>query len=97
MKAADMISLLLKDATDLALEEIERRARKILKGKNAAATFYMAMGTATFYARDGKHLDPEVSYLVSFYEFLEEFDDILKLTGEPMRLLSADGPVATDW
>lgn len=97
MTARTIIRLLLDDATAEALKEIEKRVRKILRGKNAADNFYMAMGSATFYTRDGKHIERDMSYLRSFYEFLDEFDDILKLTGIPMRMLSADDPVATDW
>ena len=95
MKAATKIERLLNEASLIGYQEIEHRARKIMKDHSNITAFAMAMGSATFYDANGPMWDHK--YFESFYRFLYAFDSELLLTGMPLKLTSQDGPVITDW
>lgn len=97
MKTNAAVRALLDIAHALAMREVEARARKILGSRNGAKSFCMAMGGVSFYDSNGNPMDPDLKYLQSFYKFVEEFDDELKLTGTPLKLESSAGEVITDW
>lgn len=81
----------------LALQEVEDRARRILRRHPPLTDFVMAMGTAFFLTTDGSTLDPhERAYMRPLADFLVEWDDFLHLTGCPMRF-TAEGDRVTDW
>lgn len=82
---------------DLALQEVEERARRILRRHPSLTEFYMAMGTAFFMTTDGTTLGlDERAYMRPLADFLSEWDDFLRVTGTPMRF-TADGDLSTDW
>lgn len=89
---------------DIALAEVERLARIILRKNPSLKEFVNAMGVCFFTTHDG--------YIVDLYEYgtgtltrksfkelaylIDEWDSILKLTGESMRF-TATGDKITDW
>ena len=80
-----------------ALKHVEALARKILKQHPNLDEYVMAMGTAFFsdcYMETISVYDR--AYMRSLSKFLDEWDEYLKLTGEPMRF-TADGKKMTDW
>jgi len=102
MTAAKKIYSLLDDAFVVAITEVEKKARAILKRHKRCASFCMAMGSATFYEADGTPLGESYTanypaYLKEFDAFIGEFDGALRLTGYPMKLKAHDGDVVTDW
>lgn len=95
-------------AEALALEELELRARRILSNHPNLKEFVMGMGSASFtlhkpqyFSKDGPLEDminwyTEVKYAAPVFDFISEWDCILKLTGNPMRF-TATGPKITMW
>ena len=85
-------------AVDLALIEVERLARKILADHPNLNEFVMAGGDFMFTTKEGDDsFDPYVvAYTKSFTHFMGEWDNVLKLTGTPMRF-TATGKKITDW
>jgi hypothetical protein len=96
-KVATAIDALLDQATRHALALIESEARRILRANNPAKSFCMAMGGASFYDASGNSLWDDHPAFKSFYSFLNEYDRMLCLTGTPMKIKSADGPLITEW
>lgn len=83
--------------TNMALQEVEDRARRILRRHSSLTEFFMAMGTAFFVTTEGTTISPhERAYMRPVADFLSEWDRELHLTGTPMRF-TADGEVITDW
>lgn len=88
------------------LEELEQRARKIMKRHPACTEFVMAMGGAQFDRRDGHAIDDTdyaggdcPQYLEDFFEWLGDMNALHGLgpvMGIPIRF-TADGPVVTNW
>ena len=92
--------------------EIERLARAILRKKAQLHEFVMAMGTWFFTNHAGKVVEHEVEHynpvstspyshtprrwVAPLWEFIQEWDEDLHLTGDPMRF-TAEGPVITEW
>lgn len=84
-------------ATNLALAELERLARKILAKHHNLDEFFMGMGEVVFSTKDGQNFWPEDRrYTKPVARFLFNWDRILYLTGHPMRF-TATGPVVTEW
>ena len=89
-------------ASDMASEFVETEARRILREHPALHEFVMAMGIWSFTTREGE------SYMPGFYttpkyiknsrlaKFIFQWDEYLKITGEPMRF-TADGPTIRNW
>ncbi len=87
----------LDEAHKVASREVERLARKILKQNRELSGFCMAMGSATFYDQDRQPLwagDPRVRELDTF---IDAWDRSLRLTGEPMKINTWDGPIIRNW
>lgn len=87
---------------NLALREVKKRARKILRDHPALDEFVMAMGGAFFTTKTREKersvilvLDDR-AYFKPLDDFLCEWDRSLKLTGHPMRF-TAHGKIVTDW
>jgi len=80
-------------AETIALEILEKRARKILRQHPNLKEFVMGMGMASFGDHKGEVV--EAAYMEPVFSFLFEWDS-LKLTGEAMRF-TADGPVVRNW
>ena len=80
-------------ARSIGLFLVEKYARECMRLDTDFEEFVMAMGTANFWIGDESYEagnSPELS------ELLLAWDDVLKLTGEPMRF-TADGPVRREW
>lgn len=91
------IDALIEQATKDALRLIESEARRILRARNPARSFCMAMGIASFCDKDGHSLSDDHPAVNSFYEFLYEHNSALRLTGWPMKIDGPDEPTITDW
>jgi hypothetical protein len=101
MKIERQIEQLVEIASQIALAEIERIARKVLrKHKSRLTEFVMAMGSATFTHKDGTNVGTNewesFAGMRPLDKLLDEWDETLHLTGTPMRF-TADGPKVTDW
>jgi hypothetical protein len=96
---SNQISIKLDEAIAVALKEVERLARKTMKRNPKSITgFCMAMGSACFYGEDGHSIGDFEPKLSEFYEFLDQHDRYLYLTGTPMRIKGKwDAPMQTDW
>jgi len=97
MNARKHIEALLDAAAELAVEEVERLARDVMRKHKRCASFCMAMGTACFYDKHGTPIDDETKYLKAFDDFVNEFDRELHITGAPMKIVGADGIKQSDW
>lgn len=91
------LRVLLDVANDLAYNEVERRVRLALS-KHKGWGFCMAMGSATFFPlnRKGNH-ETSLKWMQPTIDFIDEFNDELKLTGQPMKIEGADAPLQKDW
>lgn len=89
-----------------ASEEVERLARQILAKNDDLHEFTMAMGT-WFFSRTKKeakkfggydiiHSNEDDPRFKELEEFISEWDDAIKITGEPMRF-TAKGKIVRDW
>lgn len=103
MTTEKRIQALIDEAFDLAVAEVERRARAIMKAHPRCASFCMGMGTATFYDKAGEPINvawgplPYPKYLKDFDAFVNDMDRCLHMTGQPMKINGADAPKITDW
>lgn len=71
----NQIDLLLARAEDLALQEIEKRARRVMREHPRCAVFIMCMGSADFLDKDMELICSDTKYLrKKFYSFLYEYD-----------------------
>jgi len=82
-------------ACSMALEEVERYARKILKDNPDIHEFIMGMGTWDFKSNE-KWLDNEDPRFEPLLDLISKWDKSLYITGNPMRF-TATGPKITDW
>jgi hypothetical protein len=84
-------------AIDLASEIVEKMARKILRKDKSLHFFCMSMGLAIFVTKDDKNLGlDEKKAFKELNAFVDDWDEYLKVTGEPMAF-TADGPKVTEW
>lgn len=84
-------------ATRLALQEVERLARKIMQSHSNLVEFVMANGCASFIDKSGDDISTDAyAYMKQLDRLLSEWDEYLKLTGEPMRF-TASGKVQKNW
>lgn len=91
------IDRLIKDADRLALGEVERIVRKELDSNDDLFSFQMCMGSYFFNDKNDEILhNYECEELDNF---IAEWDDILKITGEPMLLEKSGGYILkrTEW
>lgn len=84
-------------AHEHAVGVVERMARDILLTHPNVVEFVMAMGIYGFNDKHGHtvHLH-EFAYMRPLHDFIREWDDVLKLSGTPMRF-TATGNKITDW
>lgn len=98
-------------ACEMASSKVEQMARTILRNHPHLDEFIMAMGSYSFTTKTGGNIDPISSRMNSSYnyvyydthkylkplnDFIGEWDQYLKITGEPMRF-TATGKKITDW
>lgn len=107
MREKDIESLYL-EAADNASVFVEEQARAILKKHPNLHEFVMAMGGWFFTVKKSQHgsllpgehavLHDNPSYIKNsrLANFIAEWDEYLKITGEPMRF-TADGPTVRNW
>lgn len=108
MDASTQIQKLIDSADEIASLEVERLARKVLKKCSDLKEFIMAMGGWHFTLKasepdedgwsieDGEAADDDDPRFSEVERFIGEWDNQLKITGEPMRF-TATGPKITDW
>lgn len=82
-------------ARRIGLFLVEKYAREGLRDNPNLDEFVMAMGDAFFTDNDDTHADTQ-DVSSDLHELILDWDDALKLTGEPMRF-TADGPVRREW
>jgi hypothetical protein len=87
-----------KCATKIALDEVERVARKILREHKDLDEFVMGMGSSgfTFKNTDGLFNDSDFRYMEPVFNLINRWDNVLSLTGHPMRF-TAEGKKITVW
>lgn len=93
------IKRLYNQCGDMALDEIIKMAREIMIKHPKAKEFIMGNGTCLFVDENDNRInegDEIYKFFKDLYEFIDEWDDYLKLTGEPMRF-TADGNIKIDW
>ena len=101
MKAVIQIKEHYSKACELASQKVERMARAILQKHGNLDEFIMGMGTWFFSIKDKRYPNNHLSgidraYLKPLDNFISEWDDFLKITGEPMRF-TAFGKRVTNW
>lgn len=99
MHIQDVIDGHIRSAYDLAILEVERRARKLLKSSNNITSFTMAMGTFFITDKNNKVMWQWQMREYKGFRDIEEFiikNEELKLTGEAMSF-TAFGPKITQW
>lgn len=100
--ASDQIEALFNQAVAIGLKHVETIARDILKTHPELTEFTMAMGSYTFTeSRPDNAVGIELGgderdFFKPLFDFMNDWDKYLKLTGSPMRF-TADGPVVTEW
>jgi hypothetical protein len=98
----DTISYHISRAEKLASKTVEQKAKAILRQHPNLKEFIMGNGSWYFTDknRNVKHGDnimgDGVKYTQGLQNFIERWDDILHITGEPMRF-TATGKKITDW
>lgn len=88
-----------QESQRLALEVVEERARTILKAhKGHLREFIMGMGRWCFTDLRNEIIYDQPAYIINtpLARFIDQWDEYLKLRGEPMRF-TATGPKVTDW
>jgi len=100
-RARAMIDEALAAAHAVAMAEVERMARAALRNPSSgAASFCMAMGSASFHRADGEpimHPGRYPNWARPIRHFLEDYSQPLGLYGTPLRIDGADAPALTDW
>jgi len=86
-------------AGELALKEVVRMARQIMRSHPEIKEFVMGMGGWHFSYGDPSFRCPNENYMKfskRLAKFIEKWDDRFQLTGCPMRF-TADGEIRHDW
>lgn len=92
---------LIGQARKIALEDIERRARAIMKQHPRCKSFCMAMGSTSFYDAQGVPVGdwgplPYPRYMRGFDRVVDAYN-LINVTGEPMKIEGHDGALQKDW
>jgi len=91
-----LVGALYNTARNFALRCLETEARNVLRANPDLDEFILAMGTWTWEAKDGHRVDCSEERFQSVNDILEEWDNLLGLSGEGVRF-TADGPRVTHW
>lgn len=92
-KANKEIQALLKQADRIAMDEVIRIVRSVLSTYKKPHCFRMAMGTYSFYYKDGGVINLQGrAYYKALNNFMDEWDDLLKITGCPLKI-DKDGSI----
>jgi len=92
---------LIDQAHEIAVKDIERRARAIMRQHPRCKSFCMAMGAASFYDAQGEPIGdwgplPYPEYLRGFNRALDEYN-LINVTGVPMKIKGHDGVLEKEW
>lgn len=93
---------LIDQAYEIAIEDIERRARAIMKRHPRCKSFCMGMGSACFYDGAGEPIGEDWGPF-DYPKYLREFDralgeyNLINVTGVPMRIKGHDGFLQKEW
>jgi hypothetical protein len=103
----DTLDLMYKTMQSMAIKEVERLARKIMKANPEITGFCNAMGSTSFYEtcpeteeEGAKTHEPIGDYdarVKEMDDFIRKWDRELRISGHPMKLKSHDGELLTDW
>jgi len=115
MNKQDKISAIidnhLETARDIAINEVIRMARQLMRNHKNLHEFIIAMGSYFFIDDNNDTIETTDQLMNKSYEyytvdsfkyfkplndFISKWDDTLKLTGEGIRF-TADGEIITDW
>lgn len=98
MPETGSIAEMYDEARSQALCELERIARECLRENPELNEFVMAMGNWIFTTKPDGYVYAEApgGEFVDLEEHIDEWDDVLKLTSEPMRF-TANGEVVREW
>lgn len=96
------IEELYNKAYDLAVVEVIKLARKVMKDNPRCVQFCMCMGGASFYDKDGEPIGewgrlPYPKYLREFDKVVDGYDRLFRITGYPVKIKGYDGVEVTDW
>lgn len=95
-QAADgAIRVLLEAAYEIAIKEVERRVRYAL-ARHKGWTFCMGMGSSCFHGPKGE-VEYDRRWMQPTIAFINEYDRDLHISGYPMKIETADGPLITNW
>lgn len=107
---ARQITKLYNQASNLALAEVEKEARRLMRKHKNLKEFVMAMGSYFFVDAKGETISTTTSvyrnysyvmedtfaYFKPLNEFMLDWEERFKITGEAMRF-TAEGKKITDW
>lgn len=96
MSASKEIKMHYNAAEKIASEEVQRLARKILREHPNLHEFIMGMGSAFFTDKYRNVKSSGYEYMAPLFDLIDEWDCVLKITGEPMRF-TASGEKVTMW
>jgi hypothetical protein len=82
-------------AVELALQRVRGLVKKILKENPQFDHFVMGNGDYDFRGKDNNYVEKEGADQ-ELCDFIDEWDDYLRLTGTPMKIYST-GKVITNW
>ena len=83
-------------ASELASKEVIRLARKTMAADATLEEFIMGMGTWYFKDANGLIYDENDKRFAEIEAFISEWDNELRITGEPMRF-TPNGPIVRNW
>lgn len=93
MNAQKIIEQAYSKAASVALKELERMARDLMH-EHCFNIFCLGMGTWCFWDEERNQIDDSDERVADFQSFIDEWDEILKLTGCPLKLTrSQDGKI----
>lgn len=99
---SERLDVLYTQAFVIGVKHVEKLAREILKTHPELSEFTMAMGAYCFSERrpapatDIQLGGEEREFFKPLFDFMNDWDRVLKLSGSPMRF-TAEGPVVTEW
>jgi len=83
-------------AETIGRARVEKLAYAAMRRYPHCKSFAMGMGLVAFYRADGHSIDTTHHAYDALYNFLAEYDDALKLTGDPMNLNAPQPKGKTD-
>lgn len=85
----------IEEVYEMALVELEKLARTVLRSNDKSHYFLMAMGTH-YFMDINRNILYDLPNQNKLDEFINEYNSFLGLTGVPMTF-SVNGKIITDW